>query len=76
MSRTSSGIATSESVLTSWRISSIGKRGARSSGPTGSPVPGWRTGCGRFGMSDAMLYQPVGISDSGSTNLVSLTAPA
>jgi len=27
-------------------------------------------------MSDAMLYHRVGISDSGSTNLVSLTAPA
>src|SRR5919112_675364 len=46
MSRISSGMATSGSSLTSWRISSIGKSGARSSGPTGWPVPGGSTGCG------------------------------
>ena len=51
MSRTSSGIAISGSSLTSCMISSIGKSGARSSGPTGSPVPGCSTGCGGFGMS-------------------------
>jgi hypothetical protein len=52
----------------------MGKSGARSSGPTGSPVPGWSTGCGRFGMSAAMLYQPAGIALSGSVIFVSLTA--
>jgi hypothetical protein len=57
MSRTSSGIAISGSSETSWRMSSIGKSGARSSGPTGCPVPGWSTGCGAVGMSERMLYQ-------------------
>src|SRR5690242_1742973 len=70
MSSTSSGIGTSAASLTSWTISSIGKSGARSSGPTGCPVPGWSTGDGRFGMSAATLYQRVGSSDSGSTNFV------
>ena len=51
---------------------SIGNSGARSSGPTGSPVPGWSGGCGGFGMSAAMLYQCRGISLSGSWILVSL----
>ena len=41
-SATSSGIAMSRSVETSCRMICIGKSGARSSGPTGSPVPGWR----------------------------------
>src|SRR5918999_3598428 len=70
MSRISSGIAISASSLTSWRISSIGKSGARSSGPTGSPVPGCSTGCGGVGMSARMLYQRRGSSDSESRNFV------
>ena len=32
------------SVLTSWRMSSMGKSGARASGPIGSRVPGWSGG--------------------------------
>src|ERR687885_487894 len=70
MSRISSGIATSGSSLTSCRISSIGKSGARSSGPTGSPVPGGGTGSGAGGMSARMLYQRRGSRDSSSRNLV------
>src|SRR6188472_4703595 len=48
------------SVETSWRITSIGKSGARSSGPTGLPVPGCRTGAGGSGRSAATLYQASG----------------
>src|SRR6266480_2026026 len=70
MSRISSGIGISGSSLTSCRISSIGKSGARSSGPTGSPVPGCRTGCGALGMSARMLYQRRGSCDSSSRNFV------
>ena len=73
MSRISSGIAISASSLTSWRISSIGKSGERSSGPTGSPVPGCSTGCAAFGMSAAMLYQRLGRSDSASRYFVCST---
>src|SRR5947199_270145 len=74
MSSTSSGIAISGSSLTSWGISSIGKSGARSSGPTGCPVPGCRIGCIGFGMSERTLYQRLGSSDSASRNLVCSTA--
>src|SRR5713226_2944004 len=56
-------------------ISAIGKSGARSSGPTGSPVPGCSTGCGALGMSARTLYQRRGISDSSSRNLVCSTCP-
>src|SRR6266542_411216 len=73
MSRISSGIATSGSSLTSWRMRSIGKSGERSSGPTGSPVPGCSTGCGGLGMSARMLYQRRGSSDSASRNFVCST---
>src|SRR5918996_6294477 len=73
MSRISSGIATSGSSLTSWRMSSIGKSGARSSGPTGRPVPGCSTGCGGLGMSARMLYQRRGSCDSSSRNFVCST---
>ena len=41
-SRTGSGISMNRSVLTSCLMSSIGKSGARISGPMGSRVPGWR----------------------------------
>src|SRR5256886_11550614 len=44
MSRTSSGISIHRSWLTSCLMSSIGKSGARSWGPIGWPVPGWRGG--------------------------------
>src|SRR3989442_1477550 len=46
-------------------MSSIGKSGARSSGPTGCPVPGCSTGCGAVGMSERMLYQRRGRLDPG-----------
>jgi hypothetical protein len=65
-------MAISASVETSWRIRSMGKSGERSSGPTGSPVPGCSTGCGRFGMSAAMLYQRSGIALSGRVIFVSV----
>src|SRR5688572_14468213 len=73
MSSTSSGIGISGSSLTSWRMSSIGNKGARSSGPTGSPVPGCSTGCGGLGMSARMLYQRRGSCDSSSRDLVCST---
>src|ERR671922_2439186 len=76
MSRISSGIATSCSSLTSWPMSSIGKSGERSSGPTGCPVPGCSTGCGGLGMSAAMLYQRRGSSDSASRYFVCSTGPS
>ena len=43
------------SALTSCLISSIGKSGARSAGPTGSLVPGWSGGGSGSGRSAAML---------------------
>src|SRR5438067_4942204 len=52
----------------------MGKSGARSSGPTGCPVPGCRIGCIGFGMSARTLYQRLGSSDSASRNLVCATA--
>ncbi len=73
MSRISSGIGISASSLTSCMISAIGKSGARSSGPTGWPVPGCSTGCGGVGMSAATLYQRRGICDSASRYFVCST---
>src|SRR5690554_1178577 len=49
---------------------SIGKRGARSSGPIGSLVLGWRGGGGGSGRSGTRLYQAWGISDSSRVTLV------
>src|SRR5918997_4129467 len=46
-------------------MTAIGKRGARSSGPIGWWVSGWRTGGGGFGRSAARLYQDVGMASSG-----------
>src|SRR3984885_13475747 len=64
-----------ESVATSWRISSIGNSGARSSGPTGWRVPGCSGGGGGAGRSGTMLYHWDGICDSSRMNLVrSVTA--
>ena len=53
-------------------MSAIGKSGARSAGPMGWPVPGWRTGGGATGRSAAMLYQARGMRSSASTNFVCL----
>src|SRR3989337_1319914 len=48
----------------------MGKRGARSWGPMGWPVPGWRTG-GRGVLRSAwMLYHLVGMSFSSSRYFV------
>jgi len=41
----------------------MGKRGIRSSGPIGLPVPGCNGGCGGFGISGIILYHCLGISD-------------
>jgi hypothetical protein len=57
------------SVLTSWRMRSMGKSGAKSSGPAGWRVPGWSAGGGGEGRSGTMLYQAVGISLSSRMNL-------
>ena len=64
MSRTASGIGISRCDDTSCSIRGMGKSGARSSGLTGLPVPGWSTAAGGFGMSAMMLYQVFGISES------------
>jgi hypothetical protein len=69
MSRTGSGIAISRSADTSCLMISIGNSGARSAGPIGLPVPGWRTGGSGFGRSAWMLYQLRGMSFSASTYL-------
>ena len=58
----------SRSALTSWPIRAMGKSGARSSGPIGWPVPGFRTGGGGAGRSAAMLYQDRGIRSSERRN--------
>ena len=47
----------------------MGNSGAKSSGPAGSRVPGWRAGGGGDGRSGTMLYQAVGISLSSRMNL-------
>src|SRR5580700_7212292 len=66
-----------ESVATSWRMSSIGNSGARSSGPTGWSVPGCSGGGGGVGRSGITLYHWRGISDSSSVILVrSATRPS
>src|SRR5690554_2404295 len=58
------------SGVTSWAIRSMGKSGARSSGPIGSWVPGWRGGGGGSGRSGTRLYQAWGISDSSNSTFV------
>src|SRR5260370_15222973 len=67
---TSPGMSTYGSPVTSWRISSIGNSGARSSGPTGCCVPGCSGGGGGAGRSGMTLYHWRGISDSSSVILV------
>src|SRR5215210_3862212 len=51
-------------------MTAIGKRGARSSGPIGCCVPGWRTGGGGCGRSAARLYQDVVMASSGKRKRV------
>ena len=68
-SRTSSGISTHLSVLTSCMMSAMGKSGARASGPMGCLVPGCSGGSGLLGMSCTMLYHFSGISCSVKTIL-------
>src|SRR5215204_7205972 len=51
-------------------MTAIEKRGARSSGPIGWCVPGWRTGGGGCDRSAAKLYQDVGIASSGKRKRV------
>src|SRR5690349_11262421 len=58
------------SVVTSWAIRSFGNSGARSSGPTGSFVPGCSTGGGGLGRSASRLYHWRGSSDSSRRILV------
>src|SRR5690242_16088098 len=57
-------------------MSSIGNSGARSSGPTGWPVPGCSGGGIGVGRSGMMLYHWVGISDSSRMILVRSATPA
>ena len=52
--------------MTSCSIRAIGNSGARSSGPTGSRVPGCSGGGGGDGRSGMTLYHWVGCSDSSS----------
>ena len=63
------GMSTYCSVVTSCSISAIGNSGARSSGPTGSRVPGCSGGGGGSGRSGTMLYHCVGIWVSSSRNV-------
>src|SRR5215203_938068 len=51
-------------------MTAIEKRGARSSGPIGWCVPGWRTGGGGCDRSAAKLYQDVGMASSGKRKRV------
>src|SRR5216684_7797723 len=67
---TSPGMSTYGSAVTSWRMSSIGNSGARSSGPTGCSVPGCSGGGGGAGRSGITLYHWRGISDSSRVILV------
>src|SRR6266568_2111740 len=63
-------MSTYRSPVTSWRISACGNSGARSSGPTGWPVPGCSGGGGGAGRSGITLYHWVGRSDSSSRYFV------
>jgi len=54
----------------------MGKTGARSSGPTGCPVPGCRGGLIGVGMSAKTLYHCLGISlSSRNIFLCSMVSP-
>ena len=54
-------------------MSAIGNSGARSSGPTGSWVPGCSGGGGGAGRSGMTLYHCVGCSDSSSRIFVGVS---
>ena len=60
------------SVDISCMMRPIGNSGARSSGPAGWSVPGWRGGGGGAGRSAATLYHAVGILSSGSKYLIGM----
>src|SRR6267378_7210348 len=75
MSLTSSGISIHGSAETSWAMIACGKIGARSAGPIGWSVIGFRYGAGGAGMSGRMLYQRSGISLS-SRRIFLVTAPS
>src|SRR5436305_3803288 len=62
MSRTCSGISIQGSADTSCMMIACGKMGARSAGPIGCRVAGWRYGAGGSGRSGTMLYQRSGMS--------------
>src|SRR5215213_3781217 len=73
ISRTSSGIGTYESCVTSCSIIACGKIGAKASGPTGSIVAGFRGGSSWKGRSGTRLYQLSGMAFSSSRNFVLCT---
>src|SRR6266851_330992 len=62
ISRTWSGISIHGSAETSCAMIACGKIGARSAGPIGCSVWGFRYGAGGAGMSGRMLYQRSGMS--------------
>src|SRR2546426_6256879 len=74
-SRTWSGISIQGSADTSWAMMACGKIGARSAGPIGCKVCGFRYGAGGAGISGRMLYQRSGISFSLS-RIFLVTAPS
>src|SRR5438094_6954773 len=74
-SRTWSGISIQGSADTSWAMMACGKIGARSAGPIGCKVCGFRYGAGGAGMSGRMLYQRSGMSFS-SRRIFLVIAPA
>ena len=67
---TGSGMSIQRWVETSCSIRFMGKTGARSSGPTGLPVPGCSGGLIGVGMSDKILYHCLGISLSCRTTFI------
>src|SRR2546427_6196210 len=74
-SRTWSGISIQGSADTSWAMMACGKIGARSAGPIGCKVCGFRYGAGGAGISGRMLYQRSGMSFSLS-RIFLVTAPS
>src|SRR3954471_22206138 len=75
MSSTAPGMSIVGAPVISCSISAIGNSGARSSGPTGSLVPGCNGGCSGSGRSGSALYQAVGILSCASTKRVSTSRP-
>src|SRR5215216_6888397 len=70
ISRTSSGIGTYETCVTSCSIIACGKIGAKASGPTGSIVAGFKGGSSWKGRSGTRLYQLSGMAFSSMINFV------